>query len=63
MDKVTFNYRDFAEIFGDECKIELIDGEIFIGGKPFDEIVETYLRIKVVLCQDLAQNKMRNFSP
>ena len=46
MDKVTFNYRDFAEIFGDECKIELIGGEIIIGGKPFDEIVETYLRIK-----------------
>ena len=43
---VKFNYKDLMEIFGDESKIELIGGEIVLGGKPFDDIVETYLRIK-----------------
>lgn len=43
---VKFNYKDLMEIFGDESKIELIDGEIVLGGKPFDDVVETYLRIK-----------------
>jgi len=46
MTTVKFNYKDLLEIFGDERKIELLDGEIFLGGKPFDEVVETYLRIK-----------------
>lgn len=43
---VKFNYKDLMEIFGDESKIELIGGEIVLGGKPFDDVVETYLRIK-----------------
>ena len=43
---VKFNYKDLMEIFGDESKIELIGGEIVLGGIPFDDVVETYLRIK-----------------
>ena len=46
MDKIRFSYKDLVEIFGEECKIELIDGEIVLGDKTFDEVVETYLRIK-----------------
>ena len=46
MEKIKYNYKDFLEIFGDEHKIELIEGEIELGGRPFDEVVNTYLKIK-----------------
>lgn len=46
MSDVKFNYRDLEEIFGDERKIELINGEIVIGGKSFDDVVAKYMVLK-----------------
>ena len=52
MADIKFNYRDLQEIFGDERKIELIDGEIVVGGKPFDEVVAKYLELKAKKSED-----------
>lgn len=46
MDNVKFSYQDLLDIFGQDAKLELYDGVIYVGDKTFDEIVETYLRIK-----------------
>lgn len=46
MSDVKFNYRDLEEIFGEERKIELIDGVITCGDRTFDEVVTKYLELK-----------------
>ena len=34
--------------FGEESKIELINGKITIGDRSFDEVIEKYLQIKAI---------------
>lgn len=46
MDAVKFNLADLYEIFGQDAKLELIDGVIWVGDKSFEEAIETYRRIK-----------------
>ena len=46
MSDVKFNYGELLEIFGEDTKIELIDGVITCGDRTFDEVVAKYLELK-----------------
>ena len=47
-DDIKFSYKDLLDIFGEESKIELINGKITIGDRSFDEVIEKYLQIKAI---------------
>jgi len=46
MNNGKFTYGDLLEIFGEDTKIELIDGVITCGDRTFDEVVTKYLELK-----------------
>ncbi len=46
MSEVQFTYGDYQKIFGDDTRIELINGVIVIGGTPFEDVVAKYMEIK-----------------